>query len=86
MIGNKPDRQGLTDIAGNVWEWMGHSYVGKYDPCVDVGLQQATKYGSLRGCSWVTIPGFARCSFRRAYHPDGWNDSIGFRVVLSLAN
>jgi formylglycine-generating enzyme required for sulfatase activity len=77
---------GLADMAGNVWEWIGHDYVENYDPSTPLALQRGTNYVSMRGGSWGSVASNARCSFRRAYHPDGWHDSIGFRVVLSLAN
>ncbi|MCB4363877.1 SUMF1/EgtB/PvdO family nonheme iron enzyme [Hydrogenophaga taeniospiralis] len=41
---------------------------------------------ALRGGSWGDAAGFARASFRSWNPPDVWDDSIGFRVVLSLAN
>lgn len=77
---------GVADMAGNVWEWIEHGYVENYDPLVALAQQTVTKYYTMRGGSWVTDPISARCSFRRAYHPDGWNNGVGFRVALSLVN
>ncbi len=77
---------GLTDVVGNVWEWMEHAYVENYDPRSDLQDQKATRYSAVRGGSWGSLSNQASCSFRRAYHPDGWRDTIGFRVVLSREN
>ncbi|MBP8019139.1 MAG: SUMF1/EgtB/PvdO family nonheme iron enzyme [Hylemonella sp.] len=80
--GNNP--AGLADMAGNVWEWMGHPYVQKFDPMNPIAEQVATGSYSLRGGSWSSLPVFARCSYRYWTLPDDWFNFIGFRVVLSL--
>ena len=77
---------GLADMAGNVWEWMGHAFVQYYDPFKKLTGQKATDRHTLRGGSWFNVPDDARCAYRRGLHPDRWYDIIGFRVVLSLAN
>ena len=77
---------GLADMAGNVWEWMGHAHVADYDPNEELESQKATDAFALRGGSWFNGPGLAPCSYRDGVHPGGWGSIIGFRVVLSLAN
>ena len=77
---------GLADMAGNVWEWMSHAYVSGYDPNKDLELQEATDGYLLRGGSWISDPDSSRCSVRYSNFPGDWDDFIGFRVVLSLAD
>ena len=80
--GNSPG--GLSDIAGNVWEWMGHRYVGGYDPTRPLMGQKMNDEYSLRGGSCINGSMNARCSYRLSYPPDSWYLDLGFRVVLSL--
>lgn len=60
----------IWDMSGNVWEWTGSTE----------GKSQI-----LRGGSWALNLRLARCAYRDWNAPDGFDDSIGFRVVLSLA-
>ena len=90
-----PNPIGLYDMAGNAWEWMDNLYQSKPDKMVgvkkDVDLMSAeamdkSDLPTLRGGSWIDGPDNARCSLRNRTLPDFWNNCVGFRVVLSLAN
>jgi formylglycine-generating enzyme required for sulfatase activity/predicted phosphodiesterase len=73
-VGSYPDgatREGLYDMAGNVWEWMGGEY-GK-----------STRARSLRGGSWLNSPENLRCSARSYFDPGDGDVDVGFRVVRS---
>jgi formylglycine-generating enzyme required for sulfatase activity len=77
---DSPD--GLTDLAGNVWEWT----LSEYTPAPDaVALAREAPEGTVaravRGGSWYDDPGLCRAAFRYWDHPDDRLDLLGFRVV-----
>jgi formylglycine-generating enzyme required for sulfatase activity len=83
--GNSP--MNLTDMSGNVTEWMSDQFVEGYDPNAVVEAQNPTKkMYSFRGGSWSHDPVSARCSARGGSTPDDYDLDLGFRVVLSRAN
>ena len=77
---------GLYDMAGNVWEWMDNAG-GSVSGSAKRVRREAKKVDSLslRGGSWVDLPEYAACSFRLRFRPGIWDNDLGFRVVLSLA-
>lgn len=90
-----PNPIGLFDMAGNAWEWMDNLYADSTVGFarVDIGRDLMTHADldecdrpALRGGSWFIRPVRARCSSRNMFHPDNWNDVVGFRVVLSLVS
>jgi len=72
---------GVLDMAGNVWEWC----LNEYD-----NPNHIDPYGEadrvMRGGSWVLTQKNARCASRHWLIPSLFDDGLGFRVVLSLAN
>ena len=69
------NRQGLYDLAGNVWEWC------------DDWFDHEEKARVLRGGSWYFgVPGLLLSSCRNYFAPDNRNNNIGFRVVLVVAS
>jgi formylglycine-generating enzyme required for sulfatase activity len=67
----KPNRYGLYDMGGNVWQWCEDWY------------DTSQKSRVLRGASWVNFdPGFLLSSFRNVSAPGSRLNLFGFRVVL----
>jgi formylglycine-generating enzyme required for sulfatase activity len=88
---------GCEDMAGNVWEWTRSlwgadfwkpDFVSPYAPgdlkreALDAG---DAMYRVLRGGSWDTRRGLARCAFRFRRRPVNRLAYLGFRVVLRAA-
>ncbi len=70
---------GVTDMAGNVWEWcLTDYYAGNIEP-------EGTDVRVLRGGSWDGNSQNARAAFRLRNYPDLRNFNIGLRLVVGVA-
>jgi len=71
-----PNRFGLYDMGGNVWQW-----------CMD-SWSNASKAKVLRGASWyngaIKLSLLASCRWNAA--PDSSTDNYGFRIVRATDN
>ncbi len=85
-----PNKFGLHDTTGNVWEWVEDcwhaSYIG--DPPRD-GAPWTTdcpdiKEGIVRGGSWRNGPQGLRIALRSWYPANGRHDALGFRIARTL--
>lgn len=95
-VGQKaPNRWGLYDMHGNVWEWCEDFYHSSYagapqdgsawtdDPTsVDLGNYNGPAR-VLRGGSWRDEARICRSAYRNLHYPAIRNYNHGFRVVLS---
>jgi formylglycine-generating enzyme required for sulfatase activity len=83
-----PNRFGLYDMAGNVFQWVQDCYVDSYADAPSDGSAVRDKEGCfrvLRGGSWIYRPVDARAAGRFGVIPGARNDSFGFRVARSLS-
>ena len=70
--------QGVSDLAGNVWEWCRNEY--EKPERTQPGGQE---FRVLRGGSWYNLLELARAAYRYRYLPDFRYYDLGFRVVCS---
>ena len=81
MYPNGSTRQGVFDMAGNVWEWC----LNKYDGPNDIRINQAGGRRVLRGGSWKSDPEGLRSAARnRGFSPVGRYNDVGFRLAQDL--
>ena len=94
-VGRKtPNKWGLYDMHGGVWEWCADGYDRDYylnAPLVDPKGPQSARFRVLRGGSWFRYAKYARSAYRRFFHPDGdgdgvtaWINDFGCRLVINL--
>jgi len=84
----KPNRWGLYDMHGNVFEWCSDFYRDSYAGLAGTDPQGASSgaYHVLRGGSWASPPWHCRSAYRHRFTADGrFNHLIGFRVVIPAA-
>jgi formylglycine-generating enzyme required for sulfatase activity len=85
-----PNRFGLYDMHGNVWEYCLDKWTASYaDALLDGSAYLSGPRDSqriLRGGSWSHNPAICRSAFRDSLAPDdsGWQGRIGLRVVCTL--
>ena len=81
-----PNKWGLYDVYGNVWEWVEDAWrielPGGRDPLVTSGSYRS--YRVLRGGSWNYYSEGLRSADRHANHPGGRTHEYGFRLVRTL--
>jgi len=85
--GYAPNRFGLYDMLGNVWEWSEDCWNSSYAGAPSDGsarLSGDCTQRVLRGGSWSTVPRFVRSAARHRNPADYRDNLTGFRLARSL--
>ena len=82
-----PNRWGLYNVHGNVWEWVQDCWSAYNGAPSDGSAQTTGDCGRrvLRGGSWSNLPRDLRSAIRDGNSPSGRNYLVGFRVGSTLS-
>ncbi len=85
----RPNRFGLYDVSGNVWEWVEDCWHGSYAGAPVNGRPWTTggncRDRVMRGGSWYINPRYLRSAYRYSNEPGNrYANLFGFRVARTL--
>lgn len=92
-----PNRLGLFDVHGNVWEWTSDPLCPYATDHLDDGPERSdprpakdppcdSPWKVIRGGSWHFGADSARCALRYTHRPRDKGPSLGFRVVRDVGD
>ena len=76
-------KQGVLDMAGNVWEWCLNTYEHPEAP-ESLRIDESNTARVLRGGSWHSRPVYLRVSYRNWNNADLRYNGIGFRLAQDI--
>ena len=83
-----PNKFGLYDMHGNVWEWVADCYHINYQNAPLNGSSWISscngEYAAMRGGSWDLRTNYSRSAFRQKTSPDSRHYNLGFRLARDL--
>lgn len=82
-----PNKFGLFDMYGNVWEWTQDCWHHNYSGAPSDASPWSTEHcdtGVIRGGSWVNQADFLRTSVRGRYNRSARSNANGFRLVMNI--
>ena len=74
----KPNKWGIYDMHGNVYEWTSSWYSNNYNQ------NRKKEYKVKRGGGWYNSAYYTRSAIRSYYSPTNTDDDLGFRLVRTL--
>lgn len=81
----KPNRFGLYDMSGNVWEWVEDCFSENHLPTTQSPAKwDNCDFRAIRGGSWAMEPAFLRSAVRQRDYSWHNDRDIGFRVARDL--
>jgi formylglycine-generating enzyme required for sulfatase activity/predicted Ser/Thr protein kinase len=84
----KANAFGLSDLLGNVFEWVEDCWHADYIGAPTDGaarLDGDCKQHELRGGSWFSSPRFVNASYRNRFDTDYRSSAVGFRIVREVS-
>jgi formylglycine-generating enzyme required for sulfatase activity len=83
MYSRGSTRQGVMDMAGNVWEWCLNTYAQPEVP-TSLSIDKSNTQRVIRGGSWNNYSNNLRVANRNSFFASNRSINVGFRLVLNI--